>query len=73
MKPMNAAQIMKYLQEHGFIKSHGVGSHRGMFNPQTGKRTVIPFHGKNHCRKERYWRYADKQECQSPSGKTIQY
>jgi predicted RNA binding protein YcfA (HicA-like mRNA interferase family) len=46
MKPMNAAQIMKYLQEHGFIKSHGVGSHRGMFNPQTGKRIVIPFHGK---------------------------
>jgi predicted RNase H-like HicB family nuclease len=28
---------------------------------------------KNHCRKERYWRYADKQECQSRRDKTIQY
>ena len=26
--------------------------------------------GKNHYRKERYWLYADKLECQSPSAKT---
>lgn len=46
MKPLNAAQMAEYLRGFGFIKSHGVGSHRGMFNPVTGRRTVIPFHGK---------------------------
>lgn len=46
MKPMTAEQIAKYLQSYGFIRSHGVGSHRGYFNPETGKRTVIPFHSK---------------------------
>ena len=46
MKPLNAEQMAEYLRGVGFIKSHGVGSHRGMFNPVTGRRTVIPFHGK---------------------------
>lgn len=45
MKPLNARQIAEYLRGLGFVPSHGVGSHRGMFNPVTGKCTVIPFHG----------------------------
>ena len=46
MKPLNADQVAAYLRKFGFIRSYGVGSHRGMFNPETRKRTVIPFHGK---------------------------
>ena len=45
MKPMNAKQVEECLRSNGFIRSHGVGSHRGWFNPVTGCRTVVPYHG----------------------------
>ena len=45
MKPLTAKQLEEILRANGFIKSHGVGSHQGWFNPQTNCRTVVPHHG----------------------------
>jgi predicted RNA binding protein YcfA (HicA-like mRNA interferase family) len=45
MKPMNARQAEAHLRAHGFIRSHGVGSHRGWFNPVTNRYVVVPHHG----------------------------
>ena len=44
MKPMTAREVEAYLRTHGFVSGHGVGSHRGWYNPQTGRSTVVPFH-----------------------------
>ena len=45
MKPMNARQVEAHLRAHGFIRSHGVGSHRGWFNPVTNRYVVVPHNG----------------------------
>lgn len=45
MKPMTAAQVEALLRNNGFVRGHGSGSHRGYFNPVTGRQTVVPYHG----------------------------
>ena len=45
MKPLTAREVEGYLRANGFVRSHGVGSHQGWFNPNTGRSTVVPFHG----------------------------
>lgn len=45
MKPMNAAEVEAILRENGFSRKLGVGSHFGWYNPETGRRTIVPHHG----------------------------
>jgi len=45
MKPLTPRQVEAHLRANGFIRSHGVGSHRGWFNPVTNRYTVVPHHG----------------------------
>lgn len=45
MKPLTAREVESILREHGFVRCHGVGSHNGWYNPDTGRSTVVPFHG----------------------------
>ena len=45
MKPLTSKQVEAHLRANGFVRSHGVGSHRGWFNPLTGRCTVVPFRG----------------------------
>ena len=45
MKPLTARQVEEYLKANGFRPGHGVESHRGWFNPETNRMTVVPFHG----------------------------
>jgi len=45
MKPMTASEVEAHLKANGFVRGHGVGSHRGWYNPDTGRSTVVPFHG----------------------------
>lgn len=45
MKPLTAKEVEAHLRANGFVRSHGVGSHRGWFNPKTGRLTVVPSHG----------------------------
>ena len=44
-KPLTAKQVEDILHKAGFIRSHGVGSHRGWFDPASGRHVTIPFHG----------------------------
>ena len=46
--PMTAKEMVKYLKENGFeeVRQNGT-SHKVMMNPTTGKRTVVPMHGKD--------------------------
>ena len=45
MKPLTARQVESILRANGFVRSHGEGGHFGWYNPETRRRTVVPFHG----------------------------
>jgi predicted RNA binding protein YcfA (HicA-like mRNA interferase family) len=37
-------QVMRLLEEHGFVLHNITGSHHAFFNPSTKKRVTVPFH-----------------------------
>ena len=41
----SAKNLIKVLQQNGFIFSRSNGSHHLYINPVTGKRTTVPIHG----------------------------
>ena len=45
MRPLSAREVEDLLRQNGFVRITGKGSHVGWFNPQTGRRTVVPHHG----------------------------
>lgn len=45
MKPLTAREVERCLRENGFVREFGKGSHCGWYNPQTGRKTVVPHHG----------------------------
>ena len=45
MKPLTPRQVEARLRANGFVRSHGVGSHRCWFNPVTNRYTVVSHHG----------------------------
>lgn len=40
-------KVIKILEKKGFVLDRSKGSHRIYIHPQTGKRTVVPFHRKD--------------------------
>lgn len=44
--PMTAREIIKLLKENGFEEISSNGSHRKLFNPQTSKTVIVPYHSK---------------------------
>lgn len=45
--PMTPREMIKLLTKNGFIEVNSVGSHRKLFNPETNRTTVVPFHNKS--------------------------
>lgn len=44
--PWKPAKMVRFLLKHGFIEEPKSGGHRAFYNPETGKRTEVPMHGK---------------------------
>ncbi|MCK9272500.1 type II toxin-antitoxin system HicA family toxin [Candidatus Gracilibacteria bacterium] len=47
MKQFNPEFIIKFLIHNGWIIDHTTGSHKIMYNENSKKRTVVPFHKKD--------------------------
>lgn len=45
--PMKPKEMIKLLQENGFVVERTNGSHHFLRNHQTGKTTVVPLHTKD--------------------------
>ena len=45
--PMTSKEIIKFLKKKGFLEIGQSGSHIKMFNPETGKAVVVPYHSKD--------------------------
>ena len=45
--PMTSREIIKLLQDNGFVQVSSNGSHRKLYNPTTNKTVIIPYHNKS--------------------------
>jgi predicted RNA binding protein YcfA (HicA-like mRNA interferase family) len=45
--PMTPKEMIKLLKENGFIEVRQNGSHKFFVNPETDKRTTVPYHSKD--------------------------
>lgn len=45
--PMTPKEIVRLLEQNGFVLVGSSGSHRKYRNPATGKTTIVPFHAKD--------------------------
>lgn len=45
--PKTPKQIIKLLEQHGFVYVSANGSHAKYHNPKTGKTTTVPVHAKD--------------------------
>ena len=45
--PKTPKQIIKLLEQHGFVYVSANGSHAKYHNPTTGKTTIVPVHAKD--------------------------
>ncbi len=46
--PMTAKEMVRFLKENGFEElRQGATAHKVMFNPQTGKKAIVPMHNKD--------------------------
>ena len=44
---LHAAKVLRALQKAGFVEVAQKGSHRSLWNRQTGRQTTIPVHGRD--------------------------
>lgn len=44
--PMTPREMIKLLKKNGFTEVSQNGSHVKLVNEQTGKQTIVPYHGK---------------------------
>lgn len=44
--PMTPREMIKLLKKNGFSEVSQNGSHVKLVNKQTGKQTIVPYHGK---------------------------
>lgn len=45
--PMTPRDMIRLLKANGFIEISSQGSHRKLFNPNTKKTVIVPFHNKD--------------------------
>ena len=44
--PMTPREMIKLLKKNGFIEVSSIGSHRKLYNPDTNKTVIVPYHSK---------------------------
>ena len=44
---LNSKQVIKILKDRGFILDRINGSHQHFWNPESNRRTAVPFHNKD--------------------------
>ena len=44
---LNSKEVIKLLEENGFVLERAKGSHRLYFNEKTNKKAIVPFHNKD--------------------------
>ena len=44
---LTSKKVIKILEKYGFTLDHTSGSHMVYYNPDTGRRVVVPFHRRN--------------------------
>ena len=47
LPPLTSEEVIKILKEKGFVFDRSKGSHQIYYNPNTGRRVVVPFHKKD--------------------------
>lgn len=47
MKPLNARQLIRILEQNGFLRTRTSSSHMIYRHPESGPTVSVPFHGKN--------------------------
>lgn len=45
--PMTPREMVRLLEENGFVQVSSNGSHRKLRNQQTGKTVIVPYHAKD--------------------------
>ena len=45
--PMKPKDMIKLLKQNGFEEISSSGSHRKLYNPQTKKTVIVPYHNKD--------------------------
>ena len=45
--PMTPKEMIKLLEENGFILISSNGSHRKLHNPKTNRTVIVPYHAKD--------------------------
>lgn len=44
--PMTPREMIALLKKNGFVEISQNGSHKKLYNPETNKITIVPYHGK---------------------------
>lgn len=44
--PLRPKDMIKLLKDNGFQEIRSNGSHRKLYNPDTGKTVIVPYHNK---------------------------
>ncbi len=45
--PITPREMITLLKKNGFVEVGQNGSHKKMYNPQTNKTTIVPYHSKS--------------------------
>lgn len=45
--PMKPKDLIKLLEQNGFVQINSNGSHRKLYNVETKKTVIVPFHNKD--------------------------
>jgi predicted RNA binding protein YcfA (HicA-like mRNA interferase family) len=46
LPPVKPRELVRFLEQHGFILDHVTGSHQIFYNPQTKRRAVVAKHNR---------------------------
>lgn len=44
--PMKPREMIKLLKANGYVEISSCGSHRKLYNPNTNKTVIVPYHSK---------------------------